>query len=198
LIDRPTFDLIKQRHGSYASWAIWAEPDGRPKSNIGDLCVLDPDQNPVLLQALKNDVVMIGLNISRPLSEPLRNFHDASPRGQDYKIRYAFSDSPLYGAYMTDLIKGVVMLESASLTHYLSMNPFVVAQNVERLMSEFSDLGCDHPTVITFGANAHRLFIASVPRSGYSRLFGVTHYSHHISKEAYRTTVLGQIGLGQA
>src|SRR5438270_2257297 len=88
MLNRDTFDRIKQKHGGYASWAVWAEADKTAKSNMEDLEVLDPDMNPRLLAILKNDVVMLGLAISAPLSEPFQNFH--GPRGGAYKIRYAF------------------------------------------------------------------------------------------------------------
>src|SRR5438034_403382 len=95
MVERDTFDRMKERHGGYASWAVWAEATGKPKSNIGDMRVLDPDQNRTLLQILKNSVIMLGLNVSgRKLPEPLRNFHDPSPMGQDFKIRYAFAGTP--------------------------------------------------------------------------------------------------------
>jgi len=45
MVDRETFDRIKEKHGLHASWAVWSEPDGKPKSNMGYLPVLDPDQN---------------------------------------------------------------------------------------------------------------------------------------------------------
>jgi len=95
-MDQATFEQIKVKHGAYASWAVWAEPDHGPKSNIGDLGVLDPAHNPTLLDTLRNDVVMLGLNLSRPALLPFANFHDARPEGQDYKIRYAFSGTPYY------------------------------------------------------------------------------------------------------
>jgi hypothetical protein len=120
MIDRETFDRIKEKHGPHASWAVWAEPDGRPKSNVGDLTVLDPAQNTALLGKLRSDVVMLGLNLSIGQPPPLGNFHSASSRGQDYKIRFAFTGTPFYGAYMTDIIKGVVMLKAGNLTRYLN------------------------------------------------------------------------------
>lgn len=46
MIDRETFDRIKERHGLYASWAVWAKPRATPKSNIGELRVLDPRIRP--------------------------------------------------------------------------------------------------------------------------------------------------------
>ncbi len=65
MVDRQTFDLIKKEHGAYASWAVWADRAGRLKSGMGDLSVLDPDQNPTLLQKLRNDMVMVALNSAR-------------------------------------------------------------------------------------------------------------------------------------
>lgn len=151
MVDRETFDLIKKKHGAYASWAVWAEPTGGPKSSIGDLSVLDPDRNPTLLQRLRNDVVMVALNLSRFPPGSFANFHDPRSVGQDYKIRFAFSGSPYYGAYMTDLIKGVVMRESSNLMRHLAENPPLVSDNIQRLLQEFDDLDCAAPTLIAFG-----------------------------------------------
>ncbi len=194
MVDRATFDRTKQRHGLYASWADWATPTDRPKSNIGDMRVLDPDQNPSLLNILRSDVIMLGLNVSgRLLPEPLRNFHDPSPMGQDYKIRYAFAGHAYYGAYMTDFIKEVQMVKSTELLRHLRANPSVVRENVERLYQECDDLGCDTPTILTFGADTYRLVAEALPRNRCSRLIGLKHYSHYISKEKYREDVLGLI-----
>ena len=41
MIDAARFDVIKRRHGAYGSWAVWAPPTSTPKSNMGDLTVLD-------------------------------------------------------------------------------------------------------------------------------------------------------------
>jgi hypothetical protein len=196
MIDRATFDRIRQRHGGYASWAIWAEATGMPKSNMGDMRVLDPDRNRTLLATLRNDVVMVGLNISRPFSEPFRNFHDASAKGQDYKIRYAFAHTRYYGAYMTDFIKGVVMLESHSLMRHVRENPFLLRENVAKLLLEFDDLQCEGPTILTFGGDTFRLVASNLPRQKYSRLVPIMHYSNYISQEKYKEAVLKQIASG--
>lgn len=155
MLDRDTFDRIKQSHGGYASWAAWAEADKTAKSNIEDLEVLDPDKNPRLLAILKNDVVMLGLNLSAPLSEPFQNFH--GPSGGAYKIRYAFEDTRYYGAYMTDFIKGVVIPEATSARRYLAEHPLVVRENVGRFLAELDDLRADRPTLLTFGGDTYRL-----------------------------------------
>lgn len=196
MIDRDTFARIRQLHGLYASWAVWAKAAGTPKSNIGDLRVLDPDLNPNLLQTLRNDVIMLGLNISRPgiVIEPFRNFHDASSRGQDYKIRFAFSGTPYWGAYMSDFIKEVVMLDRGSLMRHVRDNPELPKRNVEKLLEEFEDLRCKRPIIVTFGTDTYRLVAENVPRAEYSRLIPLMHYSNYISQEAYREAALKQIG----
>jgi hypothetical protein len=192
-MDEVTFDQIKVKHGAYASWAVWAEPDRGPKSNIGDLSVLDPAQNLTLLDTLRNNVVMLGLNISRPASSPFANFHDARPQGQDYKIRYAFSGTPYYGAYMTDLIKGAVEPESGNLLKLLNSDPSLISKGIGWLLEEFEDLACSRPTLIAFGADTYRLAARHMPSNSYGRLVRVTHYSHYISKENYRQRVLEEV-----
>lgn len=196
MIDRNTFDLIKQRHAGYASWAVWAEPTDKPKANIGDLRVLDPDENPALLETLRNDVIMVGLNFSRPvLPEPFRNFHDPRPQSQDYKIRDAFAGTPYYGAYMTDVIKDVVEVDSRSLMGDLLAKPSVVTENVDRLLAELTDLKCDRPSIVAFGGDAHWVIEKHVPPGTYSRLVKVTHYSYRMKKGEYRQRVSAEMSL---
>jgi hypothetical protein len=191
VVNRETFDVIKKKHSAYASWAMWAEPIDTAKSNVGVLSVLDPNLNPTLLQQLRPDVVMLGLNLSRSTpGRPLGNFHDGTTKSQDYKIRYAFAGTPYYGAYMTDLIKDTVMLKSGHLRSHIAGNQVLVSRNVHRLLEEFDDLGCASPTVITFGRDAYELALKHVPSGRYSRLIRVRHYSDYIGQDKYREQVL--------
>jgi hypothetical protein len=191
MVDRETFDLIRNKHGEYASWAVWGEQTGGPKSRIGDMDVLDPDKNPMLLATLRNDIVMLGLNRSRSAPGTYFNFHPQYPEAQDCKIRYAFAGTP--GAYMTGLIKEFVELKASNLVRQLDANPSLVSRNVNRLLGELDDLKCDAPTLIAFGGDVYKLARKYVPRSRYSRLIRVPHYSHYISKEEYRERVLAEL-----
>jgi hypothetical protein len=193
MIDAEQFDLLAQKHGGYASWAVWADAARGPKSNIDDLSLLDIAANPKTLQLLKNDVIMVGLNISRSFAERFRNFHDPNPSANDYKIRYAFTNTEYYGAYITDIIKNVEMVSSAELLSHLKARPSLVQANVEAFREELRDLGSQRPTILAFGSAAHALIADNVARDEYSRLVRLTHYSHRISKEKYREAVLGQI-----
>lgn len=119
----------------------------------------------------------------------------SSPAAQDYKIRYAFAGTPYYGAYMSDLVKGVVMLESNDLVRHLGAQPEIVAWSISTLLDEIDDLGGAPPTVIAFGSVTYRLALRHLPSSRYARLAGVTHYSHYVSKGEYRKRVLAQLSL---
>jgi hypothetical protein len=194
VIDSTRFDLIRQRHGGYASWAVWATAAERPTSNMGDLRVLDRDANPSLLETLNPGVVMVGLNLSRgDLTEPFRNFHDPRGVAKDFKIRFAFRDTEFWGAYMTDIIKGVVQPSSGELRSYLRTRPEVVQDNVSRFRSELNDLGHSKPLILAFGHGAHRLLKENLSVDDCALLVRLTHYSDQISKEAYREMVHQQI-----
>jgi hypothetical protein len=193
MVSRDAFDLIKRKHGPYGSWAVWAEGTEGPKSNVGDLRVLDPDRNPRLLETLRDDVVMLGLNLARFLPATFANFHDPSPTAQDYKIRHAFTGTPYYGAYMTDIVKGTVMLDSRDLVRHIASRPELLAESLATLLDELDDLGAVRPTLVAFGNDTLRIATRLIPPSRYRRLAGVTHYSHYISKEEYRARVLGQL-----
>jgi hypothetical protein len=194
MIDATRFDLIKRKHGAYASWAVWAPPTGAPKSNMGNLEVLDEKANPTLLETLNPGVVMVGLNISRGFpNEPFRNFHDLNASANDFKIRYAFCDTSFWGAYMTDIIKGFVEPVSGTLLTYLGRHPEVVRDHVKTLRAELLDLGHPSPLILAFGGAAHALLVENLCANDYSVVVPLTHYSHRISKEKYRDKVHQEI-----
>src|SRR5262249_9219887 len=109
------------------------------------------------------------------------------------KIRYAFNDSPWYGAYMTDIIKDVEMLKSSDLRNYLRAHPRLISQNVNTFREELRDLDSRRPTILAFGSVAHALLVENLSSREYLSLIRLTHYSHQIGKEKYRETVLTQI-----
>ncbi len=198
MIGRAQFERIRARHGAHASWAVWTPPSRRPKSNVGDLTVLDPGANPSLLAILRPDVVLAGLNFSRHVSAtaPFSNFHDPRPQAQDYKIRFAFHATPYYGAYMTDVIKDVEMLKSADLLRYIT--PELIRKNVTRFRGELQDLETERPIILAFGGAAHALLRDNLYTNEYSALVKLTHYSRRIGMQEYRKAVLAQIGEGMS
>src|SRR2546430_2551144 len=157
MIDREKFDRIKERHGRYGSWAVWAPAaTSRPRSNIGDMWVLDPGKNPELLPMLRNDRIFLGLNVSREVRpEPFGNFHDSGWKGQDYKLRYALEGTGLYGAYMTDFIKEIVEPKEGDLIDFLDANPQIEVEAVAKLREELKDLDAKRPVLLALGIRTH-------------------------------------------
>ena len=194
MISQNQYELIREKHGKYASWAVWVKGSGKPKSNMGDMAIFD---DKLVLPVLRANVLMVGLNLSRfTISEPFRNFHDPSPSGQDYKIRFAFKDTEYYGAYMTDIIKGVVEVDSKNIPKHLKENPGVLANSIKIFREELRDLGAISPLILAFGRIAFDLVKENLSSAEYGKLIRLTHYSHQIGKEKYRETVLSEIAKG--
>lgn len=187
MIDRDHYLKIAKKYGDYASWAIWADADSQPKSNVGDLTIFDLKINKNLLEYLNPNFVMVGLNISRRIENTFGNFHDKRPQSQDYKIRYAFKDSKLHGAYMTDIIKDFEQVISGNVISFLKSNPEFEIQNIDLFEQELLDIKSKNPIIIAFGN--HAFTILNKHFKNKFQIFKVPHYSMHISKEDYKDEI---------
>lgn len=188
LITREKYDFIKSKYAYYSSWAIWSEEDEKPKSNIGDLDILDPDLNKDLLSQLNTEVILLGLNISRgDIKTPFANFHDKRSEATDYKIRFAFRGSPYWGGYMTDIIKDFEQKVSGKVISYLKQNPSFERENIEVFRQELDDLGSTNPTLIAFGNVTFDILKRNLKDE--FNIFKVPHYANYTSKEKYREQV---------
>ena len=188
MIPKEHFTDIADKYGEFASWAVWANEDVKPKSNIGDMSIFDLDKNQKLLETLNPDVVMVGLNFSRTIErKAFVNFHDKRPQGQDYKIRYAFRDTEFYGAYMTDIIKDFEEKISGDVLMYLKNNKEFELKNVRLFEQEITDLKCSDPLIISFGNITYNILNKHFGQK--YRIKKVMHYSQHISKENYKSTI---------
>jgi hypothetical protein len=188
MITKEHYIEIEGKYGEFASWAIWANEDIKPKSNIGEMSIFDLNKNPNLLETLNPNVIMVGLNFSRTIEKKaFVNFHDKRPQGQDYKIRYAFRDTEFYGAYMTDIVKDFEEKISGNILQYLKDNKEFELMNVKLFEQEIADLKCSDPLIIAFGNITFQLLNKHFGQK--YRIKKVMHYSQQISKENYKTTV---------
>jgi hypothetical protein len=188
MIDHTKFEFIKKKHGYYASWAIWADVGKKPKDNVGNIGVFDVKNNAGLLQQLNPNIILVGLNVSRGLIEvPLANFHDTRSVAMDFKIRYALSGSPFWGAYMTDIIKDYNRKESGKVMSFLRTHKPFEKENARLFREEIKDLGSSNPTIIAFGKDAHTILTRNF--SNEYNIFKIPHYSKFSSKEKYKEEV---------
>jgi len=187
MITREKFYFIKKKYSHFASWAIWAHEDEKPKSNMGDLTVLDPEINENLLSELNPKVVLVALNFSKNVKhEPWGNFHYNKGSATDFKTRYALRDSPFWGGYMTDILKDYPEMESGKVVQYLKFHPEFEKKNIEFFRQELKDIGAENPKLIAFGNDVHDILKRNLPEF---KIVKITHYAHQISKEKYREQV---------
>jgi hypothetical protein len=191
MISIETFIEIRKRFGHFVSWAIWAEEGKNPKDNIDDLTVLDPVKNPLLLEMLHGNSILLGLNISRRIERPLGNFHDPRPMATDFKIRYALKDTLCWGSYMTDIIKDFEEKASGRMMSFLRSNKEFEQDNIRKLREEIEVLGFTSPVLVTFGKDAE--IIAKRNLGKELQIVRIPHYANYISKEDYRVQVCRQL-----
>ena len=188
LINKEKFYTVKEKYGRVASWAIWANQDEKPTSNMGDLTVLDPEINKNLLSELNPNVVLVALNFSENVDhKPFENFH-AGGKFQDYKTRYAIRDSPYWGGYMTDIIKNHPEKKSKELVKYLKTHPDEVQSNVESFRQELRDIGAEKPKLVAFGRAVHDILKKNLPEF---EIVKIPHYTawNYNNKDEYRKRV---------
>lgn len=192
MITRQNYDALRARFGSIASWAVWREQGETPKSNMGDLSVFD---DPDLLNKLNPGVVFVGLNASGKHEEYLRterpwfNFHSGAPTSNSFKLRYALSGTPLWGGYITDIIKFHKEADSSSVGRFIRENPGIVRENIALFEEELSYLDPD-PLLIALGGKSYELLTANL--SGRYRIERMTHYSAQFPyRERYPEEIAG-------
>jgi hypothetical protein len=200
-MDIQKFHAIKEKYGSFASWAVWGQEINKPKENVGDLSVFENIETSSLLSELKPNFILVALNPSRELValNPSRegelvkfaNFHSHSPNAQDYKLRFAVRGTPLWGAYITDAIKDYPELNSNNVKQHLSDNPECERRNIEALLNEVEDVCATNPIFFALGQAVHGILKRHLAE--YHRVIKITHYSHRISKEKYRQEIVGML-----
>lgn len=188
MISLERYNFIKRQYGHCGSWAVWANEDKNPKDNVGDLSVLDTTINPKILNQVNPDIVLVALNISRKIKKPLANFHDPKPTANDYKIRYAFRNTPFEGAYMTDIIKDYEQISSGKMMTYVKQNPAFEQKNIKSFREELLAIGSTNPTIVAFGRDTHKILRRNL-RDEFE-ILKATHFSHFMNKENYREEIL--------
>jgi len=183
------FYSIKKKLGYCGSWAIWSEVKDTPKSNMGDLSLLDPSINKNLLNEVNPNIIFVALNFSREtVMEDFANFHDARHISQDYKIRYALKGTKLWGGYMTDIIKNFPEKSSSKMMLFLKKDKKLEIENCQIFTEELSLLKSHQPKIIAFGNDAF-----SILQRNFKNKFDIVkvpHYANYINKEKYRELFL--------
>ena len=128
------FEVLTRKYGKYASWAIW----DYVKSRIMEKSAHIIFEN---YQECHSRYVIVGLNISS-MVDVWGNFRGGR---HDRKLKYAFNSSFVRGAYMTDLFKDIVEVNSSNLSKLISKVKF--SENVNLFVEEMKDIGVTDETI---------------------------------------------------
>lgn len=193
MIERGTFDILRERFGHVASWAVWSgRREGRAAGRwVSDLTVLNPDTHPELLTSLHTRAVLIALNsgvrdAARMAPAPFSMFHD--PVGRDFMLAEAVDETPFRGSYVTDFFKGVPTRDGSGLAAHLAAHPDKLAQDVATLREELALLGATRPLLVCLGSQVEPFVREHL--GGDHDVVRVTHYSAAIAKTAYHRQFL--------
>ena len=139
-----------------------------------------------LLEKLNIDYVLVGLNAAKHdgtyKGEPWKAFHsDDKKRQNDYKLRHALYGTNLWGAYLTDVIKGLICTSSDKVIQALKNDPDEYKKQISSFKEELDILrgglnGRD-PVVIAMGNNAFRILDQNKAALGLGKILKISHYS---------------------
>jgi len=196
MLDRKTYKLMKKKYGGVGSWAVWCPQTDKnaPKSNMGNMDWTKDEDG--LCSVLNPEFVFVGLNLSNSYGKysdvktPWVNFHSGNPHGNSFKLRFALKDTSFWGAYMTDLIKGVKETDSKKVVSKLKKDSALLERNMKEFEREISHLG-GKPVLVALG-DAVNEFLQMF--KGKYKILPLHHYSYSkINKEQYRVEVLDSL-----
>jgi hypothetical protein len=85
-------------------------------------------------------------------------------------------------------------VKSKNVMKCLREHPEIIEKHLRTFREEMQDLKATAPIILAFGRDTHKLLSENLNKNEYRRLIKLTHYSHQIGKEAYKETVLKEIG----
>lgn len=173
------FNELEARYGLYSSWAIWNPDDPRDASVIRrNLADLNPR------------VVMVGLNVSAPLPYAWANFRIGR---NDRKLVHTFNEGRFRGAYMTDIVKGEVEVNSGNIRKRIKSGELDIAKHVETFHQEMADVGADENSLfILFGGLVQELF-GNYLSTSFPRHLACRHYAVYGSSEMWAKDTLQRL-----
>ena len=149
-----TYNNLKAKEDNHSSWAVWADEGDKYSSNMEDLSIFDEE---TILDVLNPNIVLVGYSHSADgeikSMKSFENFHSSGPI---YKLRFALKGTPLWGAYMTDIIKTIAHAKIPEVKKILKENPGEEEHNIDLFLEELKELKVEKkPILIALGAAVH-------------------------------------------
>lgn len=189
MIDEYTFRLVRDKYGHQASWAVWGDFGNRPKDNMDDLSMFADAAYSATCSTLHTNYVLVGLNISTiDITVPLSNFHGKN--GEVYKLRFALHNTPIWGAYMTDVLKDYKNSTAQSVEQYLKTDEGMIFEsaNFRSFKHELFEINASYATLIALGRTTFDILTRGfqIEPSKKPKIIKIDHYGFPVPKEKYK------------
>ena len=190
MVTQSTYDELKNKYGTVASWTLWCPAEDTKKSNTENLSVF---QNPDLLEKLNAKYVFVALNAANhpnfQANPAWSCFHSGYRYQNDYKLRAATQGTRFEGSYITDIIKYHVETDSKKVKAAIRSNPGLLTDNLAYMQDELDALQASNdekkPILIALGNDVYRLLMKYFYKNGYM-VVKVKHYAGYFSDEYYK------------
>ena len=156
-----TYNNLKAKEDNHSSWAVWADEGDKGdkySSNMEDLSIFDEE---TILDVLNPNIVLVAFSHAGPDRDNIRdiykmksfqNFHGSK---NDARLRFALKGTPLWGAYMTDIIKTIAHAKIPEVKKILKENPGEEEHNIDLFLEELKELKVEKPILVALGAAVH-------------------------------------------
>lgn len=188
-MEKELYKTLKNKYGKFSSFAIWAEAIHGEKSNIGNLEIFQED----LYEPLHTRFIIVDFGNSPSFDrrrdhqqKDWMNFHSDLPRQNEYKLRYAFKDTPLWGSFMIPLFNEYNTL---SLQRKVKEDTDFVESNLQRVKEQLSYF--EQPVLIALGGNVYK-YLRSYFGNQY-KIVVIKHPSFQIKLEEYKAEILKKL-----
>jgi hypothetical protein len=117
-------------------------------------------------------------------------------RARDFQLRRALQGTPVWGAWMTDIVKDCPMLRASDVVRDINQGRIDAAEHVGRFEVELSELGANSPVLIAFGKSTDKILRDHLAVDKY-RIFRVTHYSAPVRSGKLRQEIMNVVAQTQ-
>lgn len=178
-ISHQHFEELERKYGRYSSWAIWDPAD--PRSS--DIVRKNIDQ-------LNPKIVMVSLNVSATIYEPWSNFRIGK---NDRKLIHAFNQGEYRGAYMTDILKDEVEVDSSNIRKKIKSGELDINHHVDAFKTEMKDVGASKDSLfILFGKIVEETFKKYLADS-FPKYIACEHFAVYGSSEDWAEKALSKL-----
>jgi len=183
---KEVYNKIEEKYSYIGSFAIWS-------NKIDDVSIFEDEK---IIERIKENIILVGLNISEKIKNKFGNFHSKSKYSKDYKLRYAIEGTKIEGGYITDIIKSYEEKIGNNVIRYIKNNKEFLEKNIRSFIEEIKELENEEVVIIAIGRKSKKILeeakeeIKKEIKIKNDKIYMITHYSAMVKKEKIREEVI--------